>query len=86
MKEFTLRPDGSCVLSDDGDVIWSSDNDDDFQAEFGECIDPEDIDEVLEYLTDIGALYRNDPIDIIDETPDDDDETPDDDGESEELH
>lgn len=71
--EFTRYEDGRCCLTDeDGDMLWSSDNDDDFQEEFGETIDSEDVDGVLEYLEDAGYLTDGDTVDVVDE---DDEET-----------
>lgn len=71
MKEFTLYKDGRCCLTDDGNVKWSSDNDDTFQEEFGDTIDPEDIDDVLQYLLDSEYLEDNESLDVVDEGADD---------------
>lgn len=71
MKELTRYTDGRAVLDDDGDVLWSSDNDDAFQSEFGETIDPEDLDDVVQYLLDAEYLEENESLDIVDEDDED---------------
>ncbi len=68
--EFVLHKDGSCILTQGGNVIWSSDNDDEYQEDFGERIESEDIDDVLEYLEDAGELEDGDSVDIVDENDD----------------
>lgn len=76
-KELTRYVDGRVILTDNGNSVWTSDNDDDFQAEFGETIDPEDVDEVIQYLLDNEYLDEGEGIDVVDE----DDEFPADDDE-----
>lgn len=63
--EFTLHADGSCSLSEDGELVWSSDDDDEFLEEFDATIDPEEIDEVVEWLEDNDYLSEDDALDIV---------------------
>jgi hypothetical protein len=66
--EFVRYADGSCCLTDEaGEMLWSSDNDDDFQEEFGESIDGEEIDDVLAYLDEAGYMDEDESIDVVDE-------------------
>lgn len=64
---FTRYKDGSCALDDGGELLWSSDSDDDFLEEFDARIDGEEIEDVIEYLTDAGYLEDGDEVDIVDE-------------------
>ena len=44
-----------------GEVVWSSDEDEDFQLEFGdEFLVYEDVADILDYLEDTGRLSRTD--------------------------
>lgn len=65
--EFIRFKDGRCILMEGEDIIWSSDDDAAFQADFGETIDPDDIDNVLEYLADNDVLDDDAAVDITDE-------------------
>lgn len=66
-KELTLYEDGRAVLTDDGgELAWSSDNDDAFQQEFGETIDPDDVEAVLDFLDDEGYLDEGETVDVVD--------------------
>lgn len=49
---------GQCVLEEDGDTVWTSDSDDDFQEEFGsEFLDAdEDGAKILNWLEEEGWL------------------------------
>lgn len=70
---FTRFADGSCMLSDDSDVsVWSSDGDEDFLEEFDAQIEPEDIDDVIDYLEEKEYLTGDDSVDIEDEAESDD--------------
>ena len=65
--EFIRYEDGTCALLDDDELLWSSDNDDEFLEEFDATIDSADIDEVLEYLEDAEYIEPDDSVDIVDE-------------------
>lgn len=66
--EFVRFIDGRCALTDDdGNTLWSSDNDEEFLEEFDAAIDPDEIDDVLDYLEDAGYLDDADAVDIVDE-------------------
>lgn len=66
-KELTLYEDGRVVLtSDGGELVWSSDNDDAFQKEFGETIDPDEVEAVLDFLDDEGYLEEGETVDVVD--------------------
>lgn len=67
MMEFVRYEDGSCALLEDDELVWSSDSDDEFLEEFDAVIDPEEIDEVIEYLEDEGYLDEGETLDITDE-------------------
>jgi hypothetical protein len=77
--EFILSETGSASLTQGGELMWSSDNDDDFWEEFGEeVLTTEDIDEVLEWLEDEGYLPPRVEVNVIDETDGDEPESDDD--------
>jgi hypothetical protein len=82
-RELVHYPDGSLTLTDeDGEVEWSSDDDDAFLEEFDAFIDTDDMDAVIEYLEDEGYLEDGEQIDIV--APDEQgDEVP---GEGVSLH
>ena len=90
--EVLLRDDGTAMLTCGGEVMWSSDGDDEFAEDFGdELIDSEDIPDLIDWLTDSGYLPPGVEPDIEDESADgpgdeDDDEEDDEDesGEDEE--
>jgi hypothetical protein len=67
MKEFTLYRDGRCVLTENTNLVWSGDSDDEYQAEFGESVEPGDVDDILDYLLEAGYLEEDESIDIVDE-------------------
>lgn len=64
--EFTRYRDGTCALRDGDELLWSSDNDDDFLEEFDAHIDSDDIEDVIEYLEDSGYL-DSEEVDVVDE-------------------
>ena len=48
---------GQVALEEDGEQVWSSDADDDFLEEFGDAfLDPDDAEEIIEYLVDSGEI------------------------------
>lgn len=58
---------GQVALEDDGEQVWSSDDDEDFLEEFGDAFhDADDAEEILAYLVDEGILTEDeaDTIDI----------------------
>ena len=64
--ELTIMADGSAMLADeDGALCWSSDSDDAFLEEFAIPVDPDDADEICEYLEDEGYVEPDDDIDIV---------------------
>lgn len=71
---------GQCALEEDGEQVWASDDDDDFQTEFGtEFLDPdEDSKRILNWLEEEGWIETDEKsqVDIDVETDgDNDDET-----------
>jgi hypothetical protein len=73
VKEFILYKDGRCVLTESTRTVWSSDADDEFMEEFGETVEPDDVDDVLDYLVTADYLGEDEAIDITDEFDDDTD-------------
>jgi hypothetical protein len=78
---------GQCALEEDGEQVWSSDDDEDFRDEFGnEFLDADDAEEIIGYLVDEGLiteeeadeLENNIEIESLEEGDEDEDE--DDDG------
>lgn len=50
---LTLTAGGGAELVEDQDVIWTSQDDEDFRDEFpDEMLDEDDVDKILEYLVD----------------------------------
>lgn len=86
MKCLTLYRDGRLSLDDDGEVIWSADDDEQFQGEFGETVTSEQIEEVIDYLVETELLDDGEEFDTVDENDPDtqtlpilsDDDLPDD--------
>ena len=52
--ELELQDDGSIALMQDGEVMWTSDNDDDFAEDFDEVSEPDDMDDVVFWLREHG--------------------------------
>jgi hypothetical protein len=65
--EFIRYADGRCALLEDGELQWSADNDDEFLEEFDALIEPEEVDEVLEYLEEAGYIEPDESVDVTDE-------------------
>lgn len=68
---------GTAVLEEDDDQVWASDDDEDFQDEFGnDLLDEEDAAKVLLYLVKAEYLTEKESqltaIEIQEEAPDDD--------------
>jgi hypothetical protein len=81
-KELVCYWDGSVALTDEaGELLWSSDDDDDFLEEFDASVETDDIEDVLEYLEDEGYLDHGEPVDVV--AANEDGEEP---GEGESLH
>jgi hypothetical protein len=68
--ELILTQAGACILQMDDEVLWSSDDDEDFQEEFGEVIASDDLNDVGAWLVDEGYLPPRVPLLITDETID----------------
>jgi hypothetical protein len=65
-KELTIYRDGKAVLTDDaGELLWSSDNDDDFACEFEEVCTFDDGEDICGYLEDAGYIDSTDAVDIV---------------------
>jgi hypothetical protein len=48
---------GQCVLEEDGEQVWASDDDEQFRDEFGnEFLDADDAEEIIGYLVDEGVI------------------------------
>lgn len=73
---------GQCVLEEDGETVWTSDNDDTFQLEFGaEFLDADsDSTKIINWLEEEGWLDEDEKeqLDIETETDGDEDESDDD--------
>jgi len=69
---LVFTAEGQCVLEEDGEPVWMSDDDDDFQEEFGnEFLDPdEDGAKILNWLMDEGFLEEEErnEIEIVTES------------------
>jgi hypothetical protein len=76
--EFVLYGDSSAALTLDGEVMWSSDNDEEFLAEFDEVITSDEIDGVIDWLEGEGYIPPGVEVDIVDYSGEDDDEDDDD--------
>jgi len=94
--ELLLTDTGQCLLTLDGETMWSSDGDDDFTEEFGQLIESNELNDVAAWLVSEGYIPPRVEIDVVDESiepgeesgwfetlddPDDDDEDEDDDTE-----
>lgn len=66
--ELVIRHDGTLALTQGGEVMWTSDNDDDFSEEFGEEVfDADDADDVLDYLEENDYIPPDVEVSIVDE-------------------
>jgi hypothetical protein len=65
--EFIRYEDGTCALMDGDELLWSSDNDDEYLGEFDASIDSDDIDDVLAWLEENEYIEPDETIDITDE-------------------
>lgn len=64
--ELTIYKDGTAILTDTaGETVWTSQDDDDFAAEFPEVLTFEEADEVAEYLEDTGILPDDVALEIV---------------------
>jgi len=83
--EIIIRLDGTAALTQGGEVMWTSDNDDDFLEEFGEEVfTNQDADDIVGYLTDEGYIPPRVNVHVIDECDSDDPADCDDEDEDEE--
>lgn len=56
---------GQVALEEDGEQMWSSDDDDDFIEEFGDAFhDPDDAEEIIEYLVDCDIITQDEADDL----------------------
>jgi hypothetical protein len=82
-KTLISRPHGALELrSSDDELLWSSDADEDFAEEFPDFVDIEndpELEDVSDYLIDIGVLADDEEITITVEDLDDSDDDDDDD-------
>jgi hypothetical protein len=81
-----LRAGGAELVDVDSDeVLWASDSDEDFQEEFPELLDENDIEHLLDYLEEHEILTSREVecCDVIGEPLDPDDEDEDDDDDAE---
>lgn len=64
--ELTIYKDGTAILTDDaGETVWTSQDDDDFAAEFPEVLTFDEADEVGEYLEDNEILPDDVGLEIV---------------------
>ena len=67
--ELLLRDTGTAILTNGGEVMWSSDDDEEFSEWFDEdIIESADLPEVIEWLQDEGYLPDGLTPDIVDES------------------
>jgi hypothetical protein len=70
--ELTLvfTAEGQCILEEDGEQVWASDDDDDFQVEFGNEFLSEDEDSahILNWLVDEGWVDEGEKAEVVIET------------------
>jgi hypothetical protein len=84
MKELTVYAAGTAVLTDAaGDLLWSSDADEDFLAEFDAFVTVDDADDVADYLEDAGYIDEGEAVDIVESDDDGNPTDPDEDDEDE---
>lgn len=64
---LVFTAEGQCVLTEDDEPVWMSDDDDDFQVEFGtEFLDPDaDSKEILNWLEEEGWLDTEEKEEVI---------------------
>ena len=56
---------GQVALEEDGEQVWASDADDEFLEEFGDAFfDPDNAEEIIEYLADSGIVQESEVDDI----------------------
>lgn len=77
--KLILLENGSAVLTrdDERDILWSSDNDEEFKDQFqDEALGEDDVTDIFEYLVDKGHLKENEieDVEVFDEGGDEDDE------------
>lgn len=66
MWELCIYDTGTAVLTDDrGEVVWSSDDDDEFAAEFEDVLTWEDGDEIAAWLEASGHLPEEVELEIV---------------------
>jgi hypothetical protein len=66
MYTVTINSEGQASLQDDeGNSLWSSDQDEEFLEEFGDCLDDDDIDGLLIYLDEFGELPKDEDVQVI---------------------
>ncbi len=84
MFELVFYYGGTAALTKAGEVVWTSDADDAFAAEF-DTVTVDEADDVLDYLEEAGYLEEADDCDVVEdeEGPDDEDEPDDDDDDDE---
>lgn len=46
-------------VDDNGEVVWSSDNDEDFAEEFAGFLNQDDVYDILDYLEQVGELTKH---------------------------
>ena len=68
--ELILTEAGACILQMDDEVMWTSDDDEEFQEEFGDLIGSDTLNDVAAWLVDAGYLPPRVPLLIRDETMD----------------
>lgn len=73
---LVFTAEGGCILEEDGEPVWFSDDDDDFAEQFGDdFLTEEDSREVLNYLEEEGLIDPEEKpeVDIEQENGDDED-------------
>lgn len=71
MWELCIYDTGTAVLTDErGEVVWSSDDDDEFAQEFEDVLTFEDGDAIAEWLEEHGHLPDDVDLDIVESDDD----------------
>ena len=56
---------GQVALEENGEQVWASDDDEEFTEEFGDAFhDPDDAEQIIEYLTDCGLIEQDEAEEI----------------------
>ena len=66
--ELILSDDGTLSLTQGGEVMWTSDNCDDFAEEWDEVVEAGDLDDVIDWLREHGEIPPEVAVNVLDES------------------